>query len=95
MAESGLLNRVSTELRTKHYSRKTEESYISWIKQYIIYNKKIHPGKMGKEEVRKFLNHLAVERNVSASTQNQLRRIKKGSCQGFLCNLARNARFLV
>ena len=66
-----LLEQVRIELRTKHYSKKTEESYISWIKQYIIYNNKIHPEKLGKEAISKFLNYLAVERHVAASTQNQ------------------------
>lgn len=66
-----LLDQVRITLRTNHYSRKTEESYISWIKQFIIYNNKIHPEKLGKEEIQKFLNYLAIERHVSSSTQNQ------------------------
>ncbi len=66
-----LLDRVRIDLRTRHYSKKTEESYISWIRQYIIFNNKTHPEKMGEEEIKKFINYLAVERHVSASTQNQ------------------------
>lgn len=66
-----LLELVKNDLRVKHYSRKTEESYISWIKQYIIFNDKIHPEKLGKGHIQKFLNHLAIERHVAASTQNQ------------------------
>ena len=71
MAEPKLLDKVHTELRTKHYSIRTEESYTSWIKQFIIYNNKTHPEKMGADEIKSFLNYLAVRRNVSASTQNQ------------------------
>lgn len=66
-----LLDKVKIDLRTKHYSRKTEESYISWIKQYIVFNKKTHPEKLGAEEIKSFLNYLATERRVSSSTQNQ------------------------
>ena len=66
-----LLDIVRNEIRTKHYSRKTEESYISWIKRFVIFNNKKHPIDMGKEEIQKFLSYLAVERHISASTQNQ------------------------
>ena len=66
-----LLDMVRNELRVKHYSRKTEESYVSWIRQFIIFNNKIHPEKLGGEEIKNFLNYLAVSRHVSSSTQNQ------------------------
>ena len=66
-----LLESVRIVLRTNHYSRKTEESYISWIKRFILYNNKTHPEKLGAEEIRNFINHLAIKRNVSSSTQNQ------------------------
>lgn len=66
-----LLDQVRIHLRSLHYSRRTEESYVNWIKRFIIFQNKTHPEKLGKDEIRKFLNHLAVERNVSASTQNQ------------------------
>ncbi|MEW5843823.1 MAG: integron integrase [Bacteroidota bacterium] len=66
-----LLDLVRTELRVNHYSRKTEESYTSWIKQFIIFNNKTHPDKLGAEEIKNFLNYLAIERHVSSSTQNQ------------------------
>jgi len=66
-----LLDLVRNDLRVKHYSRKTEESYVSWIKRFIIINNKKHPKDMGKEEIQKYLSYLAVERHVSASTQNQ------------------------
>ena len=66
-----LLEQVRITLRANHYSLKTEESYISWIKQFIIFNNKRHPSELGKEEIQKFINYLAVERHVSSSTQNQ------------------------
>ena len=70
-AKPKLLDQVKTHLRSLHYSRRTEESYINWIKRFIIFNNKMHPEQLGKDQIRKFLNHLAVERNDSASTQNQ------------------------
>lgn len=66
-----LLDQVRITLRTNHYSPKTEESYVSWIKQFIIFNNKIHPDKLGPEEIKNFINNLAVNRHVSSSTQNQ------------------------
>jgi len=66
-----LLEQVRQSLRTKHYSFRTEKSYISWIKQFVLFHGKSHPKDMGEEEVNKFLTHLAVKRKVSASTQNQ------------------------
>ena len=58
-------------MRVKHYSLRTEKSYIDWIKRYIWHFDKRHPKDMGAAEVEAFLTHLAVARNVSASTQNQ------------------------
>jgi site-specific recombinase XerD len=66
-----LLDRVRIALRTKHRSRRTEEAYAGWIRRYILFHRKRHPAEMGSEEVTAFLSHLAVKRNVSASTQNQ------------------------
>ncbi len=66
-----LLEQTRITLRTNHYSPKTEESYVGWIKKFILFNNKTHPEKMGAEEIKQFLNHLAVERHVSSSTQNQ------------------------
>lgn len=70
-AKPKLLDEVRTYLSVKHYSKKTEEAYIRWIKDFILFNNKIHPKKLGKEEIQKYLNHLSIARNVSASTQNQ------------------------
>jgi integron integrase len=66
-----LLDRVRAEIRVRHYSLRTEQSYVDWARRYILFNQKRHPAEMGAVEVRDFLSHLAVERHVSASTQNQ------------------------
>ena len=66
-----LLDQVRDRLRLKHYSLRTEQAYIGWIKRYIIFHNKRHPAEMGKLELERFLTSLAVERNVSASTQTQ------------------------
>lgn len=66
-----LLDQVRITLRANHYSRKTEEAYLSWIKRFILFNNKRHPSEMGETEIKQFLNYLAVEKHVSASTQNQ------------------------
>jgi site-specific recombinase XerD len=66
-----LLDQVRDVIRVKHYSIRTEYSYLDWIKRYILFHKKRHPKEMGADEVTSFLTHLAVQRNVSASTQNQ------------------------
>jgi site-specific recombinase XerD len=58
-------------IRVKHYSYKTEQSYVNSIVRYILYHNKRHPQEMGSKEIEEFLTHLAVERNVAASTQNQ------------------------
>ena len=66
-----LLDQVRDKIRLKHYSIRTEETYISWIKRYIYFHNKTHPEKMGKDEIEQFLTDLAVNGNVSPSTQNQ------------------------
>ena len=62
---------VRNALRVRHYSLRTEQSYTQWIKRYILYHNKRHPGEMGKSEISDFLSYLAVKKHVSASTQNQ------------------------
>lgn len=66
-----LLDDVRNRIRSKHYSRRTEQSYTHWIKRFILFHGKRHPCDMGATEVEAFLSSLAVERNVSASTQRQ------------------------
>ena len=66
-----LIEQVVARLRVKHYSLRTEKVYVDWIKRYIWFHGKRHPQEMGAVEVEAFLSHLAVERSVAASTQNQ------------------------
>ncbi|WKJ90762.1 integron integrase [Methylomonas montana] len=66
-----LLDQVRDKIRFKHYSLSTEDTYVSWIKQFILFNGKRHPTEMGAAEVERFLTYLATERHVSSSTQNQ------------------------
>ena len=66
-----LLDQVRQRLRTRHYSLRTEASYVDWIRRFILFHHKRHPREMGGPEVAAFLSSLAVERNVAASTQNQ------------------------
>ena len=66
-----LLDRVRQAIRLKHYSYRTEQTYVAWIKRYILFHNKQHPKDMGVEEVQTFLSHLAIVGNVAASTQNQ------------------------
>ena len=66
-----LMDQVREVLRFHHYAYNTEKSYVSWILQYIRFHHKKHPIEMGKIEVESFLSHLASDRGVSASTQNQ------------------------
>jgi integron integrase len=70
-ARSKLLDQVRAAIRVKHYSRRTEEAYVSWIKKFILFHKKRNPAEMGEKEIGEFLSHLAVKGNVAASTQNQ------------------------
>lgn len=66
-----LVERVRDAVRTRHYSRRTEEAYVAWIRRYIVFHRKTHPAQMGASEISQFLTWLAVDRRVSASTQNQ------------------------
>jgi len=66
-----LLDQVRTVMRLQHLSIRTEEAYVQWIKRFIIFHHKQHPQEMGGMEIRDFLAHLAVERKVARSTQNQ------------------------
>ena len=70
-----LLDQVRDKLRKLHYSPRTEEAYVGWIKRYIWFHGKRHPKEMGEAEVEAFLSSLATQRGVSASTQNQARSV--------------------
>ena len=62
---------VRAVIRLKHDSTRTEEAYWHWIKTFILFNQKRHPNEMGEIEISRFLSHLATNKKVSASTQNQ------------------------
>jgi len=66
-----LLDQVRDAIRLKHYSIRTEEAYVHWIKRFILFHQKRHPREMGTPEIEQFLTHLAVQERVAASTQNQ------------------------
>ncbi len=66
-----LLDQLRSALRVRHLSRSTEKAYVQWVRRFILFHNKRHPVEMGKREVEEFLTHLAVQREVSASTQNQ------------------------
>ena len=66
-----LLDRVRWHLRVKHYSIRTEQAYLDWIRRFILFHEKRHPDTMGEEQISAFLTYLAVQRHVAASTQNQ------------------------
>jgi len=69
--EPRLLDQVHVAIRARHYSRRTEKSYVRWILRFILFNGKRHPADMGEREITSFLSMLATRRKVSASTQNQ------------------------
>jgi integron integrase len=68
---SKLLDQVREAVRTRHYSIRTEEAYLRWVREYILFYNKRHPAELGAKEVSAFVSHLAVERKVAASTQTQ------------------------
>ena len=66
-----LLDRVREALRARHASRRTEDAYVAWIRRYILFHGKRHPGELGAPEITRFLTSLAVDGKVAAYTQNQ------------------------
>ena len=66
-----LLDQVREKVRLRNYSYRTEQSYVAWVKRFILFHHKKHPSEMGKPEVEAFLTDLAVNKDVAASTQNQ------------------------
>jgi len=66
-----LMDQLREAIRVRHYSYKTEQSYVQWVKRYILFRDKRHPSAMGEAEIRHFLNHLVVDKQVTASTRNQ------------------------
>jgi integrase-like protein len=68
---SRLLEQVREAIRTRHYSIRTEEAYIRWTREYILFCGKRHPSELGAADVSAFISYLAVRRKVAASTQTQ------------------------
>ena len=66
-----LLDRLREALRSRHYSRRTEQAYCYWVKRFIFFHNVRHPAEMAEPEINAFLTHLAVKEKVSASTQTQ------------------------
>lgn len=66
-----LLDQMREALRSRHYSRRTEQSYCHWVKRFVLFHGVRHPAEMAEPEINAFLTHLAVKEGVSASTQNQ------------------------
>jgi integron integrase len=66
-----LIEQVRARLKTRHYSKRTEDAYCDWVRRFVLFHERVHPSTMGEQEIAKFLNDLVVVRNVSASTQNQ------------------------
>jgi hypothetical protein len=75
------LDQIRQLMRLRHYSRRTEEAYIGWIRRYILFHGKRHPRDLGESDIVKFLSSLPVEERVAESTQN--RHVKASlTCQG-------------
>ena len=70
-APTRLLDRLREAIRVRHYSIRTEDTYVDWVRRFILFHGKRHPAEMGAAEAAAFLTHLAVDRGVSPSTQNQ------------------------
>jgi len=69
--EPRLLDRVRAAIRMRHYSIRTEEAYVQWVRRFVLFHGKRHPREMGGPEIAAFLTHLAVDRKVAQATQNQ------------------------
>lgn len=69
-----LLDQVRQRMAKKKLSQSTQLLYISWMKRYILFHKKVHPINLGMEDISSFLNHLAVELNLSHSSQTSIRK---------------------
>src|SRR5207344_1432650 len=64
-----LLDRVRIAIRVRHYSRRTEQAYVDWIRRFIVFHRKTHPSEMGAAEIAAFLSWLAVRRQVSVDAE--------------------------
>jgi len=69
MSKSPLLEKVRSAIRVRHYSLRTEQAYIHWVRRFILFHNKRHPAEMGETEISAFLTYLAVDRKVAAYRQ--------------------------
>ena len=98
--QAGTARSGARGLRTRHYSRRTEEAYVAWIRRYVLFLRKRHPAEMGAAEITRFLSSLAVHGRVAASTQNQAlsallflyRDVWSWTCPGWTGAYGRSAR---
>jgi len=79
MEQPKLLDQVRKLMRMRHMSHKTERAYVSYIREFILFHDKRHPKNMGVSEIRAFLIHIAVEKNVAAATESSVCRQVKTS----------------
>lgn len=75
-ARRGVLSVARERMRTLHMAYRTEQAYLQWMRLYTAFHHRPHPGELGAAEVEAFLTHLAVQRKLSASTQNQALRLR-------------------
>ncbi len=71
LRESKLLDELRGAMRARHYSIRTENSYVHWVYDYILFHNKSHPRELGESDINRYLTHLAVDRKVASATQNQ------------------------
>jgi site-specific recombinase XerD len=71
MSNEKLLDQLRNRIRAKHFSLRTEQNYVQWVKRFILFHQKRHPAEMGAREINEYLTFLAVNANVAAATQNQ------------------------
>ena len=89
-SQPGLLTVARERMRTRHLALRTEHAYLQWLRRYLVFHNRRHPRELGAPEVEQFLTHLAVDRKVSAATQNQAlqallflyRHVLESSCRG-------------
>ena len=98
--EPRLLDRVRDRIRYKHYSIRTEQAYLDWIRRFIWFHDRRHPNRMGAAEVEAYLTHLATVGRVAAATQNQAKsallfcivKFWASSCRGWMASRAPSCR---
>ena len=71
-SEPRLLDRVRLAVRARHYSRRTEEAYVGWVRRFVLFHGKRHPIEMGEKEINLFLSDLAVRHRVAAALERYL-----------------------